>query len=138
MTASHLIGLALLACALTTAQSIARAVQPSAPPSAPHAAATAGDAQRGERLFRAIGCYECHGTTGAGANIAPKIAPNPIPLPAFIYQLRHPIGTPSYGNMKMPAYGATVLSDSQVGDLYAYLLSIKPGKAATQIGLLNH
>ncbi len=99
--------------------------------------APAGNAQSGKRLYLAVGCYECHGTTGTGAITGPKIAPNPIPFPAFAYQLRHPLGSPPYGNIKMPAYGETVLSDAQVADLYAYLASIGPSPPASKIPLLN-
>ncbi len=96
-----------------------------------------GNAQRGKRLYLAVGCYECHGTTGTGAITGPKIAPNPVPFPAFIYQLRHPLGSPPYGNIKMPAYGDTVLSDAQAADIYAYLASIGPSPSASKIPLLN-
>ncbi len=96
-----------------------------------------GNAQRGKRLYLAVGCYECHGTTGTGAITGPKIAPNPVPFPAFIYQLRHPLGSPPYGNIKMPAYGDTVLSDAQAADIYAYLASIAPSPPASKIPLLN-
>lgn len=94
--------------------------------------------REGQRLFLAVGCYECHGTTGTGANTGPKLAPDPIPFAAFAYQLRHPIGSPPYGSMKMPAYSGAVLSDTQVADIYAYLKSIRPGHPASQIPLLNH
>lgn len=100
--------------------------------------ATQASVKEGKRLFLAVGCYECHGTTGTGANTGPRLAPNPIPMRAFVYQLRHPLGAPPYGNMKMPPYAATVLSDAQVNEIYAYLKSIKPGPAAAQIPLLNH
>src|SRR5689334_22676429 len=119
MITSHLIRLTLLAFSLTAALSIVRTAQPSAS----QAVTTAGDVARGEQLFLAVGCYECHGTTGAGAYNGPKLAPYPVPLQAFIYQLRHPIGAPPYGNIKMPTYGVAVLSDAQVRDLYASLLS---------------
>lgn len=99
--------------------------------------APAGNAQRGKRLYLAVGCYECHGTTGAGATTGPQIAPNPVPFPAFVYQLRHPLGSPPYGNIKMPRYGETVLSDSQAADIYAYLASIGPSPPASKIPLLN-
>jgi ubiquinol-cytochrome c reductase cytochrome c subunit len=97
-----------------------------------------GDAQAGKRLFLTVGCYECHGTMGAGANTGPRLAPNPMPWLAFIYQLRHPIGTPPYGNMRMPPYGSTVLTDAQAADIYAYLRAIKRGRPADQIPLLSH
>ena len=84
-------------------------------------------------------CYECHGTRGAGSlNNGPQIAPNPIAWTAFMYQLRHPIGAPSFGLIKMPMYGPKVLSDAQIADIYAYLLSITPGPSAASIALLSH
>jgi mono/diheme cytochrome c family protein len=104
----------------------------------PPASGPAGDARRGEQLYMGVGCYECHGTRGAGAlNNGPQIAPNPIGWTAFIYQMRHPIGAPRFGNMKMPMYGPKVLSDAQIADIYAYLLSIKPGPSAASIPLLS-
>jgi mono/diheme cytochrome c family protein len=128
-----LLNTALFACALGTLPGTALAAQ-----SAVHAPIVSPDnAQNGKRLFLAVGCYECHGTTGGGAATGPKLAPNPVPITAFIYQLRHPLGSPPYGNMKMPAYSEAVLSDSQVRDLYAYLQSIKPGAPAPQIPLLS-
>jgi mono/diheme cytochrome c family protein len=104
----------------------------------PGVSTPAGNARRGEQLFMAVGCYECHGTRGAGAlNNGPPLAPNPTSWTAFLYQMRHPIGAPRYGNMKMPKYGPKVLSDAQIADLYAYLLSIKPGPSAASILLLG-
>ncbi len=101
-------------------------------------AAPAGDARRGEQLYLSVGCYECHGTRGAGAlNNAPRIAPDPVPWAAFMNELRHPAGAPPFGNMKMPRYGPAVLSDAQITDIYAYLASIRPGPPAAVIPLLN-
>ncbi len=104
----------------------------------PVSTTTRDSVREGKRLFLAVGCYECHGTTGAGASTGPKLAPDPLPLPAFAYQLRHPIGVPHYGSMRMPPYGSAVLSDTQVAAIYAYLKSIKPGPPASRIPLLNH
>jgi mono/diheme cytochrome c family protein len=98
--------------------------------SAPAAlAAEAGDPARGKALFMANFCYSCHGTEGAGGGAAgPKIAPQPLPMAAFLNQLRHP--------NRMPAYTEKVLTEAQAADIHAYLASIPPGKAAAQIPLL--
>lgn len=91
----------------------------------------AADSMNGARLFLADGCYACHGTTGAGGGVAgPKLAPDTLPVEAFLAKLRHPSG-------RMPVYGATVLSDDEVADIVAYLSSLPPGIPASQIPLLN-
>jgi mono/diheme cytochrome c family protein len=90
-----------------------------------------GDPVEGKRLFLADGCYQCHGTTGAGGGIAgPRLAPNPLPLEGVRAKLRTPSG-------RMPVYTAALLNDAQVADIVAYLQSIPPGKSAQDIPLLN-
>lgn len=101
------------------------------------AAAPPGRAQQGKQLFLANGCYSCHGTTGTGDLVGPRLGPGPIPWAAFLYQLRHPSGTPSYGAIRMPMFGPAVLTDAQAADIYAYLSSIKPGPPASSIALLK-
>jgi len=99
-------------------------------------AATAGEAPddpvEGKRLFLADGCYQCHGTTGAGGGMAgPRLAPNPLPLEGVKAKLRTASG-------RMPVYTAAVITDAQIGDIVAYLRSIPSGKPAKDIPLLNH
>lgn len=90
-----------------------------------------GDPVNGKKLFMAANCYECHGTFGQGGGRAgPKLAPNPIPANLIMRQLRHPA-------LNMPPYTTVVLSDAQAMDIIAYLQSIKPGKAAKDIPILN-
>jgi mono/diheme cytochrome c family protein len=90
-----------------------------------------GDPVNGKKVFLAMNCFECHSTSGQGGGEAgPKIAPNPPSPAAIMRQLRHPAG-------RMPAYVPQVLSDAQAADIIAYLQSIKPGKAAKDIPLLN-
>lgn len=90
-----------------------------------------GDPASGKKLMLSVACYMCHGTFGqGGGGNGPKLAPNPIPLALFMRQLRRPAG-------RMPVYTTTVLSDAQANDLYAYMQSIKPGKAAKDIPILN-
>jgi len=90
-----------------------------------------GDPVSGKKLYMAMNCYECHGTFGQqGGEAGPKLAPNPLPPAAIMRQLRHPAS-------RMPLYTPAVLSDAQAADIIAYLQSIKPGKAAKGIPILN-
>jgi mono/diheme cytochrome c family protein len=92
---------------------------------------TGGDAANGKRLFMAVGCYECHGTTGAGGGLAgPKLAPNPLPFVGVKAKLRTASG-------RMPVFSEAVLKDAEIADIYAYLQSIPAGKSAHDIELLN-
>ena len=96
------------------------------------AAEPAGDAANGKRLFMTVGCYECHGTTGAGGGIAgPRLAPNPLPFVGVKAKLRTASG-------RMPLFSEAVLKDAEIADIYAYLQSIPAGKSARDIELLSH
>ena len=91
----------------------------------------AGDVARGRETYRAYGCWECHGTTGAGGGWqGPKLAPNPIPFAGVLIQLRTPRAT-------MPRYPENLLSDRDVADLYAFLRSIPQGRGAEDIEILK-
>jgi mono/diheme cytochrome c family protein len=77
-----------------------------------------GDASRGARLFRADGCWECHGTGGQGGGAAgPRIADTALPYIAFVHQLRTPMS-------EMPPFEARVLSDVDAADIYAFLKTL--------------
>jgi len=90
-----------------------------------------GDASNGKRLFMTYGCYECHGTTGAGGGIAgPRLAPNPLPFLGVKAKLRTASG-------RMPVFSEAVLKDGEIADIYAYLQSIPSGKSAREIDLLH-
>jgi mono/diheme cytochrome c family protein len=96
------------------------------------AAEPTGDAANGKRLFMTVGCYECHGTTGAGGGLAgPRLAPNPLPFIAVKVKVRTASG-------RMPVFSEAVLKDSEIADIYAYLQSIPTGKSGRDIELLNH
>jgi mono/diheme cytochrome c family protein len=90
------------------------------------------DPVNGKRLFMTVGCYECHGTTGAsGGPAGPRLAPNPLPFVGVKAKLRTTSG-------RMPVFSEAVLKDSEIADIYAYLQSIPAGKSARDIELLNH
>ena len=77
------------------------------------AAEQTGDAANGKRLFMTVGCYECHGTTGAGGGIeGPRLAPNPLPFVGVKAKLRTASG-------RMPVFSEAVLKDAEIADIYA-------------------
>ncbi len=94
--------------------------------------APAGSLERGYQTYMKYQCYTCHGTVGQGGerNAGPKLAPDPIPWVGFESEIR----TPSHD---MPAYRKPFVSDQDLADMYAYLLSIKPSPSAKDIHLLN-
>ena len=94
------------------------------------AAAPAGNADNGKRVYLKDGCYSCHGYDGHGG-VAPKLAPRPIPVAAFIAIVRHP--PPS----SMPTYTSKVISDAELTDVWTWLKSIPDPPAVKGIPQLN-
>ena len=93
--------------------------------------APAGSAERGRSIYNQQLCQSCHGTVGQGGGVAgPKIAPQPFPWGAFARQTRVP-------RQAMPPYSAKNLPEQDLADIYAYLVSIKPGAQAKDIPLLS-
>ena len=87
------------------------------------------DASRGQHLFMADGCYECHGTVGQGGAAGPPLAPGPPPAEAIAQYVRKPTGV-------MPPYVETVLGDRDVRDIQAWLDGLPQPRAAKDISLL--
>ena len=96
------------------------------------AQATSGAAERGQKLYMEKYCFTCHGTVGQGGErgTGPQIAPSQWPFEAFAQQVRHP-------RQDMPRYPAKYASDEELKDIHAYLVAIKPGRAAKDIDLLS-
>ena len=94
--------------------------------------APAGDATRGKALFTKNMCYTCHGTVGQGGDrgSGPRIAYDVWPWEGFVQQVRRPRET-------MPRYAKEHVSDQDLADIYAYLLSVKRGPKASEIPLLK-
>lgn len=96
---------------------------------AAHAAEPTADAARGARLFVTTGCYQCHGYVAQGGP-GLRLAPNPKPAFLIATYIRNPAG-------EMPPYTAAVLSDQDIRDIHAFLLTIPAPPKASQIALLN-
>lgn len=92
----------------------------------------AGSPERGLKAYLKYECQTCHGTVGQGGErgAGPKLTPNPFPYEAFVSQTRAP-------RRDMPAYRQQHLSDQELADIYAYIMSIRPPAPAKSIPLLN-
>lgn len=120
----------LVMFALLAAPSLAQAPAGGARPAGTAQAAATGDAANGKKLFSERGCYQCHNTVAQGGAAGPRLAPNPSPFAAFSKQLRTP-------SDQMPPYTSKVLSDKELADLYAFLLTVPPPPAVSSIPMLN-
>ncbi|MFM2445106.1 MAG: hypothetical protein RJB09_2292 [Pseudomonadota bacterium] len=78
--------------------------------------AFAGDVQKGNQAFREKGCWQCHGFEGQGGVAGPRLANTQLPEDGLIAFVHATNGT-------MPPYSAKLISDAQLSDIYAYLLS---------------
>ena len=103
-------------------------------PAAPHASnapAPRGNAENAKKIFTAYGCYQCHNDDAHGGGAGPRLAPRPIPFPAFIKEIREP-------RAEMVPYTAKVVTDQELADIYAFLLTIPAPPARNTIPLLNN
>ena len=117
----------ILVFALTTL-AVAAAAAGQNTPAASNASsqAPAGNAANGKKLFTAIGCYQCHGYEAQGSTATgPRLAPRPLPFAALSKYVRRPTG-------QMPPYTAKVLADTELADIYAFLMSV-PAAPATPL-----
>ncbi len=91
------------------------ASQAQAPAQRPAAAAPAGNAEEGRKLFVSDGCYQCHGYEAQGSSsTGPRLGPRPIAFAALSRYVRQPTG-------QMPPYTAKVVSDADLANIYAFL-----------------
>jgi hypothetical protein len=70
----------------------------------------------GERLYISRGCLGCHGASARGG-VGPALAGTPLPLDAFVGQLRHPRDI-------MPSFPEEVVSEEDAEAIHAYLRSL--------------
>ena len=90
-----------------------------------------GDPARGREVYVRIGCYQCHGFDGQGAQATgPRLTPNPIAFNRFIGIVYDPLDL-------MPRYSPEHVSEQDVRDIYAYLQAIPRPPSAEDIPLLN-
>jgi len=115
----------LILMALT---SVSGAQTPGSAP--PGQSAPAGDAENGRKIFASYGCYQCHNYAANGGTAGPRLAPGPLPFQAFVLLVRKPVD-------QMPPYTAKIVSDKELADIYAFLLTIPAPPAAGSIPILK-
>lgn len=81
--------------------------------------------RQGQRLFYEVGCFYCHGIKAEGG-VGPNIARTGLPLELLIQQVYYP-------EDEMPAFPSTVVSQSDLAAIYAYLQSLPPTDSRPQI-----
>jgi cytochrome c553 len=92
------------------------------------AADAPGNAARGKQLFRAHGCYECHGYNGeTGArDLVGTQSPLIADLATFTTFLRlRADQAPLLPSSRMPNFPASALPDADVRDLFAYIRTFR-------------
>jgi mono/diheme cytochrome c family protein len=90
------------------------------------------NAQNGQHLYSAFGCYECHGFQGQGSTQTggSRLGPPQIPFSGFVAYVRQPTG-------QMPPYSSKAVSDAQLADIYVFLQSRLNAAPSKSIPLLN-
>jgi mono/diheme cytochrome c family protein len=93
---------------------------------------SSANATKGQQLFMSYGCYECHGNEGQGSTqtAGSRIGPIEIPFAPFVAYIRQPTA-------QMPPYTAKAVSDADLADIYAFLLSRPHSTPAKSIQQLN-
>jgi mono/diheme cytochrome c family protein len=91
----------------------------------------AGDAKNGKELFVKYTCYGCHGFSAQNGPAGNRLNPMKMTQATFTALVRSP------GARNMPSYSAKVISDTQLGDIYAYVKTLPDAPPAKDIPLLQ-
>jgi ubiquinol-cytochrome c reductase cytochrome c subunit len=92
--------------------------------------ASASASEKGKALYVKHGCWQCHGFVGQGGIAGPAIVPNVMPLEAMNNFIRD-------GVRVMPPYREAILSNQDLAEIHAYLVTIPKPADPKSIPLLN-
>ena len=90
---------------------------------------SSGNLQAGKDLYLRYSCYACHGYDGHGGAGA-RLVPMRMTGERFTAYLRSP------RTLQMPLYSTKLLTDAQLGDVWAYIKSLPASPDAKDIPLL--
>ncbi|MBV9506785.1 MAG: cytochrome c [Acidobacteriia bacterium] len=89
-----------------------------------------GNATAGKEIFMKYTCYGCHGFSGQNGPGA-RLVPMRMTQSGFVNYVRSP------RTRQMPSYSTKVLTDAQLGDVYAYIKTLPASPAAKDIAALD-
>ena len=89
--------------------------------------ASTGNVQAGKDLYLRYSCYACHGYDGHGGAGA-RLVPMRMTGERFTAYVHNP--------RQMPPYSTKLLTDAQLGDVWAYIKSLPVSPDAKDIPLL--
>ena len=93
-------------------------------------ASVSSASEKGKQLFVKHGCWQCHGFVGQGGIAGPALVPEVMPLEAMVNFVRN-------SNRSMPPYKEAILSNADMADIHAYLVSIPKPADPKSIKLLS-
>ena len=89
-----------------------------------------GNAEKGKKLFLDYSCYACHGFSGQNGP-GNRLVPMKMPRVVFTAYVRNP------KTKAMPTYSTKVMTDAQLGDVWAYVRTLPDAPKAEDIKLLK-
>ena len=89
-----------------------------------------GNAANGKQAFLDYSCYACHGFSGQNGP-GNRLVPMKMAQVVFAAYVRNP------KSKQMPTYSAKVLTDAQLGDIWAYVRTLPDSPKAEDIKLLK-
>lgn len=102
------------------------------PAARPGNAAPSENAGNGKKIYVSYGCYQCHGYEGQGGGAGARLAPRPpLLFPAFAAYVRLPSG-------QMPPYTSKIVTDQELADIYAFLLTVPQPPPVSSIPQLSN
>jgi cytochrome c553 len=97
----------------------------------PPPAAAAATLEKGKQHLVTYACYACHGYTGQGSDVGPRLDMNRLTLQAFTGYVRKPA-------RRMPPYRTErQIPDTALAEIYAFLKSLPPPPDPKSIPLLR-
>ena len=88
------------------------------------------NAAKGKQLYTDYSCYACHGFSGQNGP-GNRLVPMKMVQVAFTAYVRTP------RTKAMPSYSAKVMTDAQLGDVWAYVRTLPDAPKAEDIKLLK-
>jgi mono/diheme cytochrome c family protein len=90
----------------------------------------ASASEKGKQLFVKHGCWQCHGFVGQGGLAGPALMPEVMPIEAMVNFVRN-------SSRAMPPYKEAILSDADMKEIHAYLVSLPKPADPNSVPLLK-